>query len=326
MTKGKKYPTLAKAVADASTGDKITLEDGEYTLPGLSGITIEGIGDNVVVNHSSGQICATSNATIKNVVFNLGQSGYHGFQHASNLVLDGCTINGFITTYGSTTYKNCTFNQDTYAYNMNAYGCEIVCENCVFNGKGKAVYVYDEGNTDMYHISFNGCDFNEEVGSRSDCKAAILVKRNYGGQKYIVNINDCTANFDKYVPGDPDYTGSALWNVEIGAGITGADVKVYLNNVLMYDNAFLGIANKLALKNFADAVNAGKSFSGQTVTLNADINPTGIDWVSVGQTGHGQFSGTFDGLGHTISNLNVNNGDETANCATGLSVGWHTLL
>ena len=322
VTKGTAYPTLAKAVSDASADDVITLENGEYTLPGLSNITIKGIGDNVVVNHSSGSICATSNATIKNIVFNLGQNGYHGFQHASNLVLDGCIINGFMTTYGSTTYKNCTFNQDIYAYNMNAYGAEIVCENCTFNGKGKAVYVYNEGSGgNMYHISFNGCTFNEVVGDRADCKAAILVKRNYGGQKYIVNINGCEANFDKYVPGDPDYTGSSLWNTELVSGITNADVKVYVDDVLMYDNAFIGIANKLALKNFADAVNAGKSFSGQTVSLNADIDLTGVNWVSVGQTGHGQFGGTFDGQGYTISNLNVNNDDGTSNCATGL-FGW----
>ena len=322
VTKGKGYATLAKAVADASAGDKITLVNGVYELPpSLSNITLEGIGDNVVASNT---VSGTSNVTLKKFIINFPNENYKGFQHASNLILEGCTINGLITTYGSTTFKECTFNVKEYAYNMNAYGCEIVCENCTFNGKGKAVYVYDEGNDDMYHISFNQCKFNEEVGTGSKCKAAILVKENRSNQKYIVKINSCTANFDKYVPDDPDLTGSSLWNMDLTPlenPITGTNVNVYVNDVLMYDNAFLSIANKLALKNFADAVNAGKNFSGQTVTLSADIDLAGINWVSVGQTGHGQFSGTFDGQNHTISNLTVTNGDDSGNCATGL-FGW----
>ena len=304
VTKGKGYPTLAKAVADASAGDKITLVNGVYELPSsLSNITLEGIGDNVIASNT---VSGTSNVTLKKFIINFPNDNYKGFQHASNLVLEGCTINGLITTYGSTTFKKCTFNVEEYAYNMNAYGAEIVCENCTFNGKGKAVYVYNEGNKDiMYHISFNKCVFNEEVGDRTDCKAAILVKRNYPNQQYIVNINECTANFDKYVPGDPDYTGVALWNTELGNNSAGADVKVYVDDVLMYDNAFLGIANKLALKNFADAVNAGKSFKGLTAFLVNDIDLAGETVTPIG-AGDKKFDGIFDGKGKTISNIEIN--------------------
>ena len=267
VTKGTSYPTLAKAVAAASAGDEITLENGEYTLPSLSNIIINGIGDNVVVNHSSGSICATSNATIKNVVFNLGQNGYHGFQHASNLVLEGCTFNGFQTTYGSITYKNCTFNQDTYAYNMNAYGAEIVCENCVFNGKGKAVYVYNEGNSEMYHISFNNCVFNEVVGTGTKCKAAILVKENYNNQKYVVNINNSTANFDKYVPDDPDLTGSSLWNMEVSTSVTGTDVTVNVDGQKAYPFTNFKVSDADGLRNAVKMFNKGKENTEYTIEL-----------------------------------------------------------
>lgn len=267
VTKGIGYTTLEKAVTDAAAGDEITLENGEYTLPDLSDITIIGIGNNVVVNHSSNSICKTTNATIKNIIFNLGQNGYHGFQHASNLVLDGCIINGFMTTYGSTTYKNCTFNQDGYAYNMNAYGAEILCENCVFNGKGKAVYVYNEGNNDMYHISFEDCVFNEVVGEGTKCKAAILVKENYDNQKYVVNINNCHANFDKYIPDDPDMTGSSLWNMEIITTVTGTDVTVYLNNEKVYPFTKFKVSDAEGLRNAVKMFNKGKENTEYTIEL-----------------------------------------------------------
>lgn len=81
-------------------------------------------------------------------------------------------------------------------------------------------------------------------------------------------------------------------------------------------------AEELAL--FANEVNnSGKAnhYSGFTVKLAADINLNGKLWTPIGQTGSGQFAGTFDGQNHTISNMYINNIDESGNCSTGL-FGW----
>ena len=81
-------------------------------------------------------------------------------------------------------------------------------------------------------------------------------------------------------------------------------------------------AEELAL--FANEVNnSGKAnhYSGFTVKLAADINLNGKLWTPIGQTGAGQFAGTFDGQNHTISNMYINNIDESGNCSTGL-FGW----
>lgn len=73
---------------------------------------------------------------------------------------------------------------------------------------------------------------------------------------------------------------------------------------------------------FAKMVNDGvESFNGKTVKLDADINLDGYLWEPVGQTGRTQFMGTFDGGNHTISNLLINNTDESGNCSSGL-FGW----
>lgn len=70
------------------------------------------------------------------------------------------------------------------------------------------------------------------------------------------------------------------------------------------------------LASFAAAVNAGKTFSGETVNLLADINLGGAAWTPIGngsvlgQDAKGNdvkatFKGTFDGYGYTVSNFNV---------------------
>ena len=64
------------------------------------------------------------------------------------------------------------------------------------------------------------------------------------------------------------------------------------------------------LQTFADAVNEG-DYDGKTdavVTLDADLDLAGIAWIPMGDTSH-DFAGTFDGRGHTISNLTIGTAD-----------------
>ena len=54
---------------------------------------------------------------------------------------------------------------------------------------------------------------------------------------------------------------------------------------------------------FASLVNGGEKFQGKTITLAADLDLKNMSWTPIGQIG--SFNGTFDGQGHTISNLTV---------------------
>lgn len=56
------------------------------------------------------------------------------------------------------------------------------------------------------------------------------------------------------------------------------------------------------LAGFAQLVNEGNSYSGYTVTLNADIDLNNLEWEPIGTSTH-SFKGNFDGGNHTISNL-----------------------
>ncbi len=64
------------------------------------------------------------------------------------------------------------------------------------------------------------------------------------------------------------------------------------------------------LKAFADAVNAGNTYKGYTVTLASDIHLNNKLWTPIGANADNakKFQGTFDGQGHTIYELYVNQG------------------
>ena len=73
------------------------------------------------------------------------------------------------------------------------------------------------------------------------------------------------------------------------------------------------ISNAAQLAAFATAVDGGKTYEGEYVALGADIDLKDIDnWNPIG-TENGTthiFNGTFDGKGHTISNLKIDAPDE----------------
>lgn len=86
----------------------------------------------------------------------------------------------------------------------------------------------------------------------------------------------------------------------------------------------IDITNEAEFALFAKNVNESEEsayLTGYTVNLEADLDLATYNWVPIGQTGHGQFAGTFLGNNHVIKNLVINNTDESGNCSTGL-FGW----
>ena len=58
------------------------------------------------------------------------------------------------------------------------------------------------------------------------------------------------------------------------------------------------------LAEFRDFINEGNSFNDCSFTLTEDIDLSGEEWIPIG-TEDNPFTGTFDGAGHTISNMNI---------------------
>lgn len=60
----------------------------------------------------------------------------------------------------------------------------------------------------------------------------------------------------------------------------------------------------MSLASFRDKVNAGNTYEGYTITLLGDVDLENDAWTPIG-TFENPFNGTFDGAGHTISNIST---------------------
>ena len=81
----------------------------------------------------------------------------------------------------------------------------------------------------------------------------------------------------------------------------------------------IAISTDAQLKYLANQVNAGNNMSGKTFVLTGDIDLSAYaDWEAIGNQNN-TFRGTFDGMGHTISNMtqNVSTADTTDTFAYG---------
>ena len=119
----------------------------------------------------------------------------------------------------------------------------------------------------------------------------------------------------------PDYEITKLMANDDGkertlsSGITPVAGKFYnitLNKDLGYTEVSEGnytVDNEKGLKNLAKLVNEQWNL-GINITLTADINLSGIDWTPIGIDYNHQYTGTFNGGGHTITGLTVTGSDQ----------------
>ena len=236
---------LNSALGEASTGDYLKLPAGTYTLPELTksveGVTFEGkLGTDgnplTVIDLASVDYTPSDNGrpykdvTFKNIQFKTWpkDATYKGFRHSGNLLFEGCTFTGIHFSYGNETYKKCKFIQEEVEYNMWVYGGTIVDYiDCTFEGKGKFLHVYNEGNT---HITVNiqGCKF---ISTASD-KPAINIKGTCGTKilVYTVNIDNCTVS-----GAFPEINGG-LWQVDKPATAENNKITVNVDGKKVYLN------------------------------------------------------------------------------------------
>ena len=213
---------LANAISSTTAGEEtsIKLAAGTYTLPSLENksITISGTKNTVIDmkgEDGKGVVNKATSVGFDGVTVNFGTEPYKGFQHTETLTFKDCTITGFMTTYGDTTYENCTFNSEANQYAINFYGGEnFTLTNCHFYGVDKNVYIYQEGVDCDKKVTFNGCDFHMSQTDTTKNKSAIMLNAplNYNNHKYIVVINNCTAEGvntvgEENVAGKENYQG-----------------------------------------------------------------------------------------------------------------------
>lgn len=218
------YTSLKDAVIAAQSDDTIELGEGNYTLYKISSegmtkgknLTFVGQGTDKTAWNIGALVPDPANfgteyngdysfdgagtVTFKNMTLRSGDANYLGFIRANNTVVDHCVINGktFYWGYQSAEFINTTFNAPSGDYALWTYSSPTMTfDNCTFNTTGKAVNVYTDYSAGKHDIRvyFNNCTVNS---SFSLGKQALNINdSNMAGYRYIIHINNSTANLDE---------------------------------------------------------------------------------------------------------------------------------
>ncbi len=131
------------------------------------------------------------------ITFNLAwnESNYDNAHHnwiqwKGKLIMNNCTINWTLTTYGDSEFNNCNFTKVSGWYNI--FGIlwgETKFKNCSFSWKDRNINVYNSNeSTSTQHVVFDNCKYN---ASKAPVKWAIVVHEtadNTNTNKFKVEI------------------------------------------------------------------------------------------------------------------------------------------
>ncbi len=164
-----------------------------------------------------------------------------------------------------------------------------------------------EGNGDNGYL-FMALKMREDAGNEYQNQTVGMFDIRVLAAQATVESDSFDENYDK------DATYADVWDGS-------ADFEGLTNNTNT-ENKTVVIETAEQLAAFGADVNEnGNTYAGYTVTLADNIDLMGKAWTPIGQTGATEFKGVFDGNGHTIYNLFIDNKDESATCSTGL-FGW----
>lgn len=295
-TKNQKYTSLVTAVEEARSGDTIILGAGNYTLykqirddkkPMGKDLTFVGQGPDKTTwqigpevpdpklygteYNSDYSFQNAGTITFKNMKLCTGDKNYLGFTYIDKTVVDHCDIYGRTAYWGYTSavFTDTTFYAPPLSYAIWTY-CSptMIFDNCTFNTTGKAVNVYTDYSAGKHDIRvyFNNCTVNS---SFSLGKQALTINdSNMRPYKYIININNSTANLDKK---DRDKTTCSRM---FGFGGKANDnntgyTDVYLNGDLVWTNG------KMKTHSYTD----GEHDTAFTTTY-SDWTPSGAERIA----------------------------------------------
>lgn len=220
------YANLEDAVKAASSGDTIILGEGSYTLYNIPStdttkgkdLTFVGQGTDkttwqigpTVPNpalfgteyNSDYSFQGAGTVTFKNMKLCTGSKDYLGFTYIDNTVVDHCEIYGktFYWGYTSAVFTDTTFYAPTGDYALWTYSSPTMTfDNCTFNATGKVINVYTDygaGKRDI-KVNFNNCTVNSISSILARKQALNINDSNMAGYRYIIHINNSTANLDE---------------------------------------------------------------------------------------------------------------------------------
>lgn len=227
-------------------------------------------------------------------------------------IIKNVTMKGVGLDYGIETY-NCGDATEPVIgsmenVNIDAVGTGMLLSapcgtatNCTIKGGVSGIDMLLKG---TYSVSIDLVNCTVEGGEQ-----AVYAHDEQMGYTYVGSMK-LTANDDTdFVNANGVYLKEAI------ASTTTAEIDDIRNYKVTY------ISNVDKLVAFAEAVNAGNTFKGETVKLTADIDLSSVaNWTPIGN-GTNYFWGVFDGQDHTVSNVTINVNTPDANQYVGFFGG-----
>ena len=274
------YLVLTDAIAAAKAGDVVTVFEGTYAMPSMkAGITIEGQGNVLFEGTLSGTL---ENLTMKNIHIKGGNAQRWAYAKG-NLVFENVKFEATsvyalhfdgITAGTNLTYKNCTII-GWAALGGTPASCTF--EGCTIEGNGTYGLIRTYFDTTIKDCTFDVANVNTNDVYQDGIHAV---------EGAYVTVNGCTNENGDMI----DLVNiHALSIVKLG--------EVEIKNVVK--------ANDNYYRTLAEAFEAVGVGNGKTVELIRDVDLASAEWTPV------DFNGTFDGKGHTISNLVINGGSKS---------------
>ncbi|MCL2281930.1 MAG: hypothetical protein FWC26_01265, partial [Fibromonadales bacterium] len=240
-----------------------------------------------------------------------GLFGYISYGKVTNLgvvasyVKGNEKVGGLVGFNNSGTISNCYAVGNVFGNNhvgslIGAHG-GIMVNNYAVGNRGLVGYFYDHYLKRIFS-SYYDSDIDEsysiygtslttaEMQSEDFVEKLNLIASSFSGKKWI------------YTSGEyPKLSGETITVVKYFSGGDGTEKNPYL------------IKTAEQLRYFSEFVNNGIAFSGEHIKLGDDIDLEGNDsnqWTPIGEDDDFPFRGTFDGDGHVISRVYINNSNE----------------
>lgn len=201
---------------------------------------------------------------------------------------------------------NITETNDYYALWIAASGMDVEWTGGTISSEGRGIKI-DEEYVDTpaaTNLKVSGVDFNTKK------KAAIIVKSSAEVNIEVsdINIEDVAADKVNAVWVDEDAEDHFDLVTVKGATkiLEGMDAEAAASGFFQVEDYYV-VNTAAGLKAFAESVNAGTTYAGKTVKLDADLDLQNEPWTPIGPNADAaaKFAGIFEGQGRTISNLKV---------------------
>ena len=230
-------------------------------------------------------------------VFNDGTTRYFGANSFTWVVLNYNVAEGYLPC-GISYMANDTIPLTNP--NGNRYPLTMPDDDVVITGTVEAIK-RDIGYSDWVSITIPEQDYTGEpltpVVTVIDNKDGVALTLEEGTH-YTVTLPDGGCVIPGYhnitITGMGDFAGQTTKTFTIFNPGSGTEEDPYI------------IRNTDQMDGLAASVNGGDSKSGQFFRLEADLDYTGKTYTRIGTYGGRPFSGTFDGNGHTISHVTLN--------------------